>query len=75
MHESFAVGDVIDHPKFGNGVVQELLPPDKMQILFRDGAACCAARAEKSLCGGFGRGVKKERRRGTGKLSPEDRRK
>lgn len=37
MHESFAVGDVIDHPKFGNGVVQELLPPDKMQILFRDG--------------------------------------
>lgn len=37
MHEHFAVGDVIEHPKFGTGVVQELLPPDKMQILFRDG--------------------------------------
>ncbi len=37
MHEHFAVGDVVEHPKFGNGVVQELLPPDKMQILFRDG--------------------------------------
>ena len=38
MNESFAVGDVIDHPKFGSGVVQEIFPPDKMQILFRDGA-------------------------------------
>ena len=37
MNESFAVGDVIDHPKFGSGVVQEIFPPDKMQILFRDG--------------------------------------
>ncbi|MEG2140280.1 MAG: hypothetical protein RRY20_05780 [Bilophila sp.] len=38
MTESFAVGDVIDHPKFGNGVVQEVFPPDKMQLLFRDGS-------------------------------------
>ena len=38
MNEAFAVGDVVDHPKFGNGVVQEVFPPDKMQILFRDGA-------------------------------------
>lgn len=38
MTESFAVGDVIAHPKFGNGVVQELFPPDKMQLLFRDGS-------------------------------------
>ena len=38
MNETFAVGDVVDHPKFGNGVVQEIFPPDKMQILFRDGA-------------------------------------
>ena len=29
MNESFAVGDVIDHPKFGSGVVQEIFPPDK----------------------------------------------
>ena len=38
MTESFAVGDVVEHPKFGSGVVQEVFPPDKMQILFRDGA-------------------------------------
>lgn len=38
MSETFAVGDVVDHPKFGSGVVQELFPPDKMQILFREGA-------------------------------------
>ncbi len=38
MNETFAVGDVVDHPKFGSGVVQELFPPDKMQILFREGA-------------------------------------
>lgn len=38
MTETFAVGDVVDHPKFGSGVVQELFPPDKMQILFREGA-------------------------------------
>lgn len=38
MTETFAVGDIVDHPKFGHGVVQELFPPDKMQILFRDGA-------------------------------------
>ena len=24
MNETFAVGDVVDHPKFGSGVVQEL---------------------------------------------------
>ncbi len=38
MNEAFVVGDVVDHPKFGSGVVQEVFPPDKMQILFRDGA-------------------------------------
>ena len=37
MTEKFAVGDIVEHPKFGSGVVQELFPPDKMQILFRDG--------------------------------------
>lgn len=37
MDASFAVGDVVDHPVFGQGVVNEVMPPDKMQILFRDG--------------------------------------
>lgn len=52
MNESFAVGDVIDHPKFGSGVVQEIFPPDKMQILFRDGAqdaALCVLRGSKEI--------------------------
>ena len=38
ISQSFAVGDVVEHPKFGSGVGQEVFPPDKMQILFRDGA-------------------------------------
>ena len=37
MNESFAVGEVVSHPKFGLGAVQEIIPPDKMKILFRDG--------------------------------------
>ena len=36
MSASFAEGDVIEHPKFGLGVVREVLPPDKIQVLFRD---------------------------------------
>ena len=38
MSEHFDRDDVVDHPTFGNGVVQELIPPDKMRVLFRDGA-------------------------------------
>ncbi len=37
MDASFALGDIIDHPTFGRGVVQELRYPDKVQILFREG--------------------------------------
>lgn len=37
MDAAFAEGDIIDHPKFGLGVVREVLPPDKIQVLFRDG--------------------------------------
>ena len=50
MNESFAVGDVIDHPKFGSGVVQEIFPPDKMQIPLprrRQDAALCVLRGSK----------------------------
>lgn len=38
MSAAFAEGEVIDHPKFGLGVVREVLPPDKVQVLFRDGS-------------------------------------
>ncbi|MDR2727050.1 MAG: hypothetical protein LBC10_03555 [Deltaproteobacteria bacterium] len=37
MQERFAVGEVIEHPVFGSGLVRETLPPDKMRVLFRDG--------------------------------------
>lgn len=37
MDQSFAAGDIIEHVKFGLGVVQETVPPDKIQVLFRDG--------------------------------------
>lgn len=37
MTAFFATGDVLDHAKFGLGVVQEILPPDKIRVLFREG--------------------------------------
>ena len=32
---SFKKGDIIDHPKFGPGVVDELVDNDKIKIIFR----------------------------------------
>lgn len=37
MNALFERDDVVDHPTFGAGVVQELVPPDKVRILFQDG--------------------------------------
>lgn len=37
MTVNLSLGDIIEHPKFGDGVVQELFPPDKAEILFREG--------------------------------------
>lgn len=34
---SFAQGDLIRHPKFGDGVVQRVLDAGKVEILFKDG--------------------------------------
>jgi hypothetical protein len=34
-NESFAVGDRIKHPTFGDGVVQKLIHPNKVEIIFR----------------------------------------
>lgn len=32
-----AVDSLVDHPVFGTGAVLELLPPDKMDVMFKDG--------------------------------------
>ena len=37
MQSSYAVRDLIDHPKFGMGVVQRLIDPNKMDVIFQDG--------------------------------------
>ncbi|MBQ4616494.1 MAG: hypothetical protein IJB29_07305 [Mailhella sp.] len=37
MNASFPVRSLVEHPVFGTGVVTELLPPDKMDVLFREG--------------------------------------
>ena len=37
MNGSFPVRSLVEHPIFGTGVVLELLPPDKADILFREG--------------------------------------
>ena len=35
-NEPFQVGDRISHPSFGEGVVQKLIFPNKMEIIFRN---------------------------------------
>ena len=37
MNGTFAVNSLVDHPVFGTGAVIELFPPDKMDVMFRDG--------------------------------------
>lgn len=36
--EIFEIGDVVDHPKFGRGVVTKLIFPDRMDVVFQDEA-------------------------------------
>jgi hypothetical protein len=36
IDEDFAVGDVVDHIKFGRGFVLKLIHPDRMEVLFSD---------------------------------------
>ena len=35
-NEPFQVGDRLSHPTFGEGVVQKLIFPNKMEIIFRN---------------------------------------
>ncbi len=44
MHGSFALGSLVDHPTFGVGMVLALTPPDKMEILFREGVKALRCR-------------------------------
>ncbi len=37
MTTSFKLDDIVDHPVFGTGKVEELITPDKALIHFRDG--------------------------------------
>lgn len=37
MNGRFPERSIVEHPVFGAGVVLELLPPDKMDVLFREG--------------------------------------
>lgn len=34
-NESFKLGDRVNHPTFGEGVVQKIIHPNKMEIIFR----------------------------------------
>ena len=35
IKSKFELGDIIDHPKFGPGVIDKLIDADKIQVIFR----------------------------------------
>ena len=35
IQKSFQIGDIIDHPQFGPGVIDKLIDTDKIQVIFR----------------------------------------
>jgi hypothetical protein len=37
MNQPFRLKNVLIHPNFGLGIVQLVLPPNKIDVLFRDG--------------------------------------
>ncbi len=38
IQSSFGVDDIIDHPKFGSGVVLSIVKTNKVEVLFKEGA-------------------------------------
>ena len=38
MAGQYSAGEKLDHPVFGLGLVQKLVPPDKMEVLFESGS-------------------------------------
>lgn len=43
---AFQEKDVLDHPKFGRGVVMKLIHPDRMDVLFQDEARTLMRKAD-----------------------------
>lgn len=37
MNHNYSTGDVINHPKFGPGLVENSLPPNKIEVRFQEG--------------------------------------
>jgi hypothetical protein len=37
MGRQFAIGELVSHPKFGDGYVLDVVDPQKVSIMFRDG--------------------------------------
>ena len=37
MNHNYAAGDVISHSKFGPGLVETVLPPNKIEVRFQEG--------------------------------------
>ena len=37
MNRKFCVNNLVSHPNFGLGIVQAVIPPNKMDVLFQDG--------------------------------------
>ena len=37
IHKTFEVGQLVNHPKFGEGYVKEAITAQKLCVLFRDG--------------------------------------
>lgn len=35
LKQKFELGDIIDHPKFGPGIIDKLIDADKIQVIFR----------------------------------------
>ncbi len=44
IHLEVSVGDLIQHPKFGRGVVLKTIPPDRMEIVFSEGIKVLAGK-------------------------------
>jgi hypothetical protein len=37
MNHNYSAGDIISHPKFGPGLVETTLPPNKIEVRFQEG--------------------------------------
>jgi len=48
MRETFSAGEPVQHPKFGRGVVIEIVDTHKVAILFEDGRKVLAMGATPS---------------------------